>query len=84
VSDALTPEQEARNLLERMWVDDAQDWSAGDVVELANILARLAEAERQLGDIRAACDHTETGWVGAPGLLLILNRAAMGESRGDV
>jgi len=57
VSDVLTPEQEARDLLERMWVDDAQDWSAGDVAELANILARLAEAERLLSESEALlCD----------------------------
>jgi hypothetical protein len=35
-------EQEARNLLERMGVEDAQSFTAGDVVELANILATLS------------------------------------------
>jgi hypothetical protein len=36
-----------------MGVDDAQDWSAGDVAELANVLARLAEAERLLDQVAA-------------------------------
>jgi hypothetical protein len=42
-----TPEQEARDLLERLGVEDAQSWSAGDVLELANILADAAECERR-------------------------------------
>ena len=31
-------EQEARDMLDRMGVEDAQSWSAGEVVELANML----------------------------------------------
>jgi hypothetical protein len=34
----MTPEQEARNMLERMGVEDAQNMTAGDVVEIANII----------------------------------------------
>lgn len=34
-----TPEQEARDMLERIGVEGAQQFSAGDVVELANLIA---------------------------------------------
>lgn len=36
-----TAEQLARDLLERLGVDAAQDMSAGDVIELANLIAAL-------------------------------------------
>ncbi len=35
-----TAEQRARDMLERMGVEDAQSFTAGDVVELANLIAR--------------------------------------------
>jgi len=41
-------EQQARDLLERYGVEDAQSWSAGDLVELANLIAD-ANAYRRLG-----------------------------------
>ena len=34
-----TPEQQARDLLERMGIEDAQSFSSGDLVELANLIA---------------------------------------------
>ncbi len=34
-----TPEQQIRDILERMGVHKAQSYSAGELVELANILA---------------------------------------------
>lgn len=37
--------QQARDLLERYGVEDAQSWSAGDLVELANLI-HDAEAYR--------------------------------------
>lgn len=37
----MTPEQKARDLLERMDIDGAQSMSAGDVVEIANLLATI-------------------------------------------
>ena len=43
--DDYTPEQEARDLLERMGIEDAQEWSSGDLVELANLIDALAAAE---------------------------------------
>jgi hypothetical protein len=45
-----TPEQKARDMLERMGVENAQGFSAGEVVELANLIAEIerlrADAER--------------------------------------
>ena len=35
----MTPEQQARDMLERMGVDGAQQMTAGDVAELANLIA---------------------------------------------
>lgn len=35
-----TAEQKARDLLERMGIEDAQSFTAGDLVELANLIAR--------------------------------------------
>lgn len=35
----MTAEQKARDMLERMGVEDAQSFSAGDLVELANLIA---------------------------------------------
>ena len=37
-----TPEQQARDMLERMGWEEAQSLSAGEVVELANLIARDA------------------------------------------
>lgn len=54
-----TPEQAARDLLERIGVEDAQTFTAGDVVELANLISELrqwrelgAELERLAADIK--------------------------------
>ena len=46
-----TAEQKARDMLERMGVENAQEFSAGDLVELANLIAAsdaavAAERER--------------------------------------
>ena len=45
-----TPEQEARDMLERMGVENAQSFTTGEVVELANLIAEnrqlLVELER--------------------------------------
>ena len=40
-----TLEQQARDLLDRLGVDDAQSWSAGDIVELANLMGCQQEIE---------------------------------------
>ena len=38
-------EQQIRDILERMEVDGAQQFSSGDLVELSNLLRRIAELE---------------------------------------
>ena len=59
----MTAEQKARDMLERMGVPDAQEYSAGELVELANLIVRadtpvaLAEAYRcgkEAGDAEIA------------------------------
>jgi len=48
-------EQQARDLLERCGVEDAQSFSAGDVVELANLIAETNRYRRQLAAIKERC-----------------------------
>jgi hypothetical protein len=50
-----TAEQKARDLLARCGVEDAQSFTAGDVVELANLIARDEKHRRQLEAIRHQC-----------------------------
>lgn len=44
LSDA-TAEQQARDMLERMGVPDSQEYTAGDLVELANLISRAAQGK---------------------------------------
>lgn len=44
----ITLEQQARDLLERMCIEGAQSFSAGEVVELANMIA-------EMGQLKALC-----------------------------
>jgi hypothetical protein len=49
----MTPEQTARNMLERMGVDNAQSFTAGDLIELTNLIAQrdaLKETVQALHD----------------------------------
>ena len=39
IDTVTTPEQKARDLLERMEIPNAQDYTAGELVELANLFA---------------------------------------------
>lgn len=41
----VSAEQQARDLLERMGVDDAQSYSSGELVELANLISEKGLAE---------------------------------------
>lgn len=43
----MTPEQEARNILDRMGIDGAQSFSAGDVGEIAQTIAEKHAAEQR-------------------------------------
>ena len=51
-----TPEQAARDMLERMDIENAQSFTAGDVVELANLIA-----EKECMPRCTTCKH----WVPA-------------------
>ena len=48
-------EQQARDLLEQCGVEDAQSFSAGDVVALANLIAEAHRYRHQLVAIRERC-----------------------------
>ena len=52
-----TAEQQARDLLERMGYDDAQSLTAGDVVELANIIAENSQLKMRLSRMNASDIH---------------------------
>lgn len=71
-------EQQARDLLERCGVEDAQSFTAGDVVELANLIAKSEEYRRQLAAIRGRC----VGFTPDPSVvdevLAILDQGASG------
>lgn len=52
-------EQDARDLLEQCGVDDAQSFTARDVVALANLIAENHMYRRQLAAIKKTCvDYT--------------------------
>jgi hypothetical protein len=58
-------EQQARDLLERCGVEDAQSFSAGDVVELANLIAKNAAVNDKAVVRAAACiwgEMTDEFW----------------------
>lgn len=44
--ETITAEQEARNLLERMGVEDAQSFLSGEVTELANLITLKRKVDR--------------------------------------
>lgn len=48
-----TPEQQVRDMLERMGFENAQSLTAGDVVELANIIAENTSLKRKNELLRA-------------------------------
>lgn len=58
--DAPTPEQAARDMLERMGVDDAQSWSAGEVVEVANLIDEVDELRDTVAELRKPPDRERT------------------------
>jgi hypothetical protein len=61
----LTAEQQARDMLERMGVSEAQIYTAGDLVELANLIAerdQLATALRLLRNAVRAQNRAGTSW----------------------
>ena len=54
-----TLEQQARDLLDRLGVDDAQSWSAGDIVELANLMGCQQEITHLKGQVKLFHDAGE-------------------------
>lgn len=58
-----TPEQEARDLLEQMGIEDAQSWSAGELVFLANRLHELSICKGQLAAAIRERDELKQGLV---------------------
>lgn len=50
----MTPEQEARDILERMGIDGAQSFSSGDVGEIAQIIAEKQAAEQRIDELLSA------------------------------
>lgn len=46
MADRISAEQQARNMLERIGVPDAQSYSASDLIELANLIAERNQANR--------------------------------------
>ena len=50
-------EQEARDMLERMGIEDAQSFSSGDVVELSNLIAAVRGFTWDDVDLLRACAH---------------------------
>lgn len=51
-ADVKSAEQQARDLLEQCGVEDAQSFTAGDVVALANFIADAEDCRRKLAAIR--------------------------------
>ncbi len=47
----ITAEQQARDMLDRLGVPDAQTYSSGDLVELANLIAEVDMLRRKEGDM---------------------------------
>lgn len=63
----MTAEQKARDMLERMGVEDAQSMTAGDLVELANLIAYQDHVEAWQREGEAKLSGTPLGvlfWLG--------------------
>jgi hypothetical protein len=62
-----TAEQQARDLLERMGIAGAQSFSAGDLIELANLIARAPRAQPEpVALARPKCFDFAMDFVGDP------------------
>lgn len=56
-----TPEQQAREMLGRMKVEHADYYSAGDLIELANLIAKCDALKAELAAIK--CAGEPVAWV---------------------
>jgi hypothetical protein len=71
----MTVEQQARDLLERIGVDDAQSFSSGDLVELANLIDGKPKFTAE--ELEAIEDAQHWTWVfGAPRCAALKSAAA--------
>lgn len=50
----MSAEQEARDMLDRAGVDDAQDMSAGALVEIANLITNYRAAQLRINELERA------------------------------
>jgi hypothetical protein len=76
-------EQQARDLLEQCGVEDAQSFSAGDVVALANLIAEVNTHRRQVSELTRIYDAWCSATPGDRDEDYDLARNALGEM-GDV
>ena len=61
--EVTTLEQQARDILERMEIENAQSFSSGELVEIANLLNRVSILESALkDDIKALKECDESSW----------------------
>lgn len=65
----MTAEQQARDMLERIGIEDAQSFSAGDLVELANLISGTAPMPLADGELRTLIER-ECGSVQRMGDML--------------
>lgn len=73
-------EQQARDLLDRMEVDGAQNFSSGELVELANLISEHHEDVRIIQALRRQRDEAEA----AVARVRALCNPERGESQGRV
>lgn len=57
IMETKTAEQKARDMLERMGVKDAQSFSSGDLVELANLIVEVERLEEKLDNCESVVDQ---------------------------
>lgn len=62
----MTPEQAARDLLEHLEHPRAQEMTAGDVVELANLISEVRELREALRKILVLADQCDPCGGGGP------------------
>ena len=76
----MTAEQRARDMLERMGVEDAHSFSAGDLVELANLIAGTAPVPKTEDELRTLIER-ECGPVQRMGDMLLAVEVARAVER---
>ena len=72
-------EQEARDLLDAVGVIGAQDWTAGEIVALANKLDELAAAKAENERLRKVLDNVLAHYSGPDDVYQAARRTLSGE-----